>query len=133
MLRGNRKGVGQLRNPFGKGDPRLSSALNRCEPKIHFALVCGAKSCPAIKTYSVQVSLQQHHVLWLAVCVCLAVCALFLIGMYISLIGMYISLIGMYISLIGMYISLIGMFISLIGMYISALGVYHVHSDYLIF
>ena len=38
--------------PFGEGDPRLSLALERAEPRIHFALNCGAKSCPPIKTYS---------------------------------------------------------------------------------
>ena len=30
-------------------------ALTTPEPRIHFALVCGAKSCPPIKTYSPQV------------------------------------------------------------------------------
>ncbi len=29
--------------------------LDECEPMVHFALVCGAKSCPPIKTYSSQV------------------------------------------------------------------------------
>ncbi|XP_014667662.1 PREDICTED: uncharacterized protein LOC106809184 [Priapulus caudatus] len=52
ILRANRKGVGQLFRPFGKSDPRLKVALQSPEPLIHFALVCGAKSCPPIKTYS---------------------------------------------------------------------------------
>ena len=52
VLRSNRKPIGSLRKPFQKNDPRLSIALINCEPKIHFALVCGAKSCPPIKTYS---------------------------------------------------------------------------------
>jgi len=52
VLRANRKGVGQLCRPFGKSDPRLEVALENHEPFIHFALVCGAKSCPAIKTYT---------------------------------------------------------------------------------
>lgn len=38
--------------PFGSGDVRLKVALELHEPLIHFALVCGAKSCPPIKTYS---------------------------------------------------------------------------------
>ncbi|XP_019618159.1 PREDICTED: uncharacterized protein LOC109465380 [Branchiostoma belcheri] len=54
VLRGNRKGIGQLFRPFGKDDPRLPVALENPEPLIHFALVCGAKSCPPIKTYSAQ-------------------------------------------------------------------------------
>ena len=34
------------------GDPRLGLALEKVEPRIHFALNCGAKSCPPIKTFS---------------------------------------------------------------------------------
>jgi len=52
ILRANRKPIGSLRKPFPKGDPRLLVALPNPEPKVHFALVCGAKSCPPIKTYS---------------------------------------------------------------------------------
>ncbi|CAL1529942.1 unnamed protein product [Lymnaea stagnalis] len=54
VLRANRKGVGQFLLPFGKDDPRLTMALDRHEPLIHFALVCGAKSCPPIKMYTAQ-------------------------------------------------------------------------------
>ncbi|XP_065062483.1 uncharacterized protein LOC135689250 isoform X2 [Rhopilema esculentum] len=52
ILRSNRKPLGSFRRPFSKNDPRLQVALEEPEPKIHFALVCGAKSCPPIKTYS---------------------------------------------------------------------------------
>ncbi|XP_076462011.1 uncharacterized protein LOC143294531 [Babylonia areolata] len=52
VLRANRKGVGMLTRPFSKSDPRLSVALETHEPLIHFGLVCGAKSCPPIKTYT---------------------------------------------------------------------------------
>ena len=31
---------------------RLQFALPMAEPRIHFALVCGARSCPPIKCYS---------------------------------------------------------------------------------
>ncbi|XP_061547657.1 uncharacterized protein zgc:152951 [Phycodurus eques] len=54
VLRGNRKGLAQLRRPFSKTDPRLQVALKDVEPLIHFALNCGAKSCPPIKTYTPQ-------------------------------------------------------------------------------
>ncbi|KAM9851189.1 uncharacterized protein ACBR49_006483 [Aulostomus maculatus] len=54
VLRGNRKGVAQLRRPFSKTDPRLQMALPDAEPLIHFALNCGAKGCPPIKTYTPQ-------------------------------------------------------------------------------
>ncbi|XP_057314241.1 uncharacterized protein LOC130655492 isoform X1 [Hydractinia symbiolongicarpus] len=52
ILRSNRKPIGSLKKPFSKSDPRLKVSLAEPEPKIHFALVCGAKSCPPIKTYS---------------------------------------------------------------------------------
>ncbi|XP_067941492.1 uncharacterized protein [Watersipora subatra] len=52
VLRANRKGVGMFFRPFYTNDPRLPVALEQHEPYIHFALVCGAKSCPPIKTYS---------------------------------------------------------------------------------
>ncbi|XP_077584319.1 uncharacterized protein LOC144204292 [Stigmatopora nigra] len=59
VLRANRKGVAQLRRPFSKTDPRLQLALKDVEPLIHFALNCGAKSCPPIKTYTPQKIDQQ--------------------------------------------------------------------------
>uniref|UniRef100_UPI00398F134B uncharacterized protein isoform X2 n=1 Tax=Pristiophorus japonicus TaxID=55135 RepID=UPI00398F134B len=54
VLRGNRKGIGQIIKPFSKGDPRLQIALEEVEPLIHFALNCGVRSCPPIKTYTAQ-------------------------------------------------------------------------------
>ncbi|KAJ7363529.1 hypothetical protein OS493_009684 [Desmophyllum pertusum] len=52
VLRSNRKAIGAVTKPFSKSDPRLKVSLPAPEPKIHFALVCGAKSCPPIKTYT---------------------------------------------------------------------------------
>jgi hypothetical protein len=37
---------------FPKGDPRLAYCLTKLDPRIHFALVCGAVSCPPIQIYS---------------------------------------------------------------------------------
>jgi Protein of unknown function, DUF547 len=37
---------------FPKGDIRASLAISPLDPRIHFALVCGAKSCPPIKLYT---------------------------------------------------------------------------------
>ena len=59
VLRSNRKGVGMLKKPFSKNDPRLEFILSPHEPLIHFALVCGAKSCPPIKTYSPENIMKQ--------------------------------------------------------------------------
>jgi hypothetical protein len=52
VLRANRKPVAALRRPFPANDPRLDVSLKEPEPRIHFALVCGARSCPPIKLYS---------------------------------------------------------------------------------
>ena len=36
-------------------DCRLKVVVKEVDPRIHFALVCGAKSCPPIRTYSTTV------------------------------------------------------------------------------
>lgn len=54
VLRANKRGVVQLFAPFGKSDPRRAFSLIQVDPRIHFALNCGAKSCPPIKTFSAQ-------------------------------------------------------------------------------
>ena len=35
-----------------RDDPRLALVIEDVDPRIHFALVCGAKSCPPIRVYS---------------------------------------------------------------------------------
>lgn len=40
--------------PFGTTDPRLRAAPAHLDPRIHFALNCGARSCPPIRTYSAE-------------------------------------------------------------------------------
>ena len=53
ILRGNKASMATLYlTPFSKSDPRLEHSLDQVEPRIHFALNCGAKSCPPIKTFS---------------------------------------------------------------------------------
>jgi hypothetical protein len=51
LLRGNRRPPYHLLKPFRKGDPRLEFAVLPMDPRIHFALVCGARSCPPIGFY----------------------------------------------------------------------------------
>lgn len=69
VLRGNSPGAASLgallgrpslsQGPFGMRradgaeDPRLRVTVEPMDPRIHFALVCGAKSCPAIRVRSV--------------------------------------------------------------------------------
>lgn len=52
ILRANSVPPYHLTKPFGKGDLRESFALSQTDPRIHFALNCGAKSCPAVRKYS---------------------------------------------------------------------------------
>ncbi len=51
ILRGNRRLPHSLFRPFGKNDPRLAFVVEPLEPRIHFALVCAARSCPPIEVY----------------------------------------------------------------------------------
>lgn len=52
VLRGNRRNPTLPFPPFGAGDPRLNLSIELLDPRIHFALVCGARSCPPIAFYS---------------------------------------------------------------------------------
>jgi hypothetical protein len=51
ILRGNaRRGWLGLRR-FGPRDPRRALAVHPVDPRIHFAITCGARSCPPVGTY----------------------------------------------------------------------------------
>eukprot|EP00041_Stephanoeca_diplocostata_P015389 m.293432 g.293432 ORF g.293432 m.293432 type:complete len:508 (-) comp20019_c0_seq1:242-1765(-) len=52
ILRGNKTAPFHLYKPFGKSDPRRPTALPRGNFYIHFALNCGATSCPPIKKFT---------------------------------------------------------------------------------
>jgi len=51
ILRNNRRPPYRLLKPFRKRDLRLEFAVNPLDPRIHFALVCGARSCPPVSFY----------------------------------------------------------------------------------
>ena len=51
VLRGNAPTVGG-KVMFGENDDRLPFVLPQLDPRLHFALNCGARSCPPIKVYS---------------------------------------------------------------------------------
>jgi hypothetical protein len=51
ILRGNRRPPYRLFRPFQKGDPRSAFMVAPMDPRVHFALVCGARSCPPISFY----------------------------------------------------------------------------------
>lgn len=51
VLRGNRRRVLPPWRPLGGGDPRLALTVEPVDPRIHFALTCGARSCPPTGVY----------------------------------------------------------------------------------
>lgn len=52
VLRSNKRPPYNLIKPFGLKDKRIEVALSDPEPLVHFALVCGSRSSPAIRCYS---------------------------------------------------------------------------------
>nr|XP_022296765.1 uncharacterized protein LOC111106394 [Crassostrea virginica] len=52
ILRGNKSHPASTKPQFSEGDPRLKYAVKKLDPRIHFALVCRAVSCPAINVYT---------------------------------------------------------------------------------
>jgi len=54
ILRGNRPPPGKDKGYLEPSDPRLGWAVAQVDPRIHFALNCGAKGCPRIQVYSPQ-------------------------------------------------------------------------------
>eukprot|EP00808_Paulinella_micropora_P027251 g4104.t1 len=54
LLRGNRPGAAPFSSPaLAPDDPRLSLSVS-VDPRIHFALNCGAQSCPPIAAYQAE-------------------------------------------------------------------------------
>jgi hypothetical protein len=51
VLRGNRPHWVTKLPSFSRHDPRVRLAVRNPDPRIHFALVCGARSCPPIAFY----------------------------------------------------------------------------------
>jgi hypothetical protein len=54
ILRGNRRHPYGLLKSFRKKDPRMEFTVTPLDPRIHFALVCGARSCPPIGFYEAE-------------------------------------------------------------------------------
>mmetsp|Transcript_56071 Transcript_56071/g.132079 ORF Transcript_56071/g.132079 Transcript_56071/m.132079 type:complete len:382 (-) Transcript_56071:160-1305(-) len=53
ILRSNRPAPGPLsKAPFSSADPRSKFIQPSCDPRVHFALNCGAKGCPPVRFYS---------------------------------------------------------------------------------
>ncbi len=54
ILRGNQRPPYRFLKPFQNKDPRLIFTLVPMDPRIHFALVCGARSCPPVNFYEAE-------------------------------------------------------------------------------
>ena len=54
FLRGNAKAPHGFVVPFGKTDPRYSFIVKMPDPRMHFALTCGARSSPPVNRFSVE-------------------------------------------------------------------------------
>ncbi|CAF1657537.1 unnamed protein product [Adineta ricciae] len=52
ILRGNKPHSNCTQRHFTFNDPRARYSMRRCDPRIHFALNNGARSCPQIAIYS---------------------------------------------------------------------------------
>ncbi|XP_078440784.1 electron carrier/ protein disulfide oxidoreductase [Wolffia australiana] len=52
ILRGNQRPPYNITKPFGPRDGRAKVSLPYAEPLVHFALVCGTRSGPALRWYS---------------------------------------------------------------------------------
>lgn len=52
MDTGNRVHPSTNQHKFDNNDPRAKFSLHKIDPRIHFALNCGAKGCPPINFYS---------------------------------------------------------------------------------
>ena len=51
VLRGNRPGLLCATAPFSADDSRRAYAIVPMDPRIHFAISCGARSCPPVRIY----------------------------------------------------------------------------------
>jgi hypothetical protein len=51
VLRGNRPPYPRTPPPFAAGDPRAHVGPGSVDPRIHFALNCGTRSCPPVAFY----------------------------------------------------------------------------------
>jgi len=59
ILRGNARPGWLRRRPFSARDSRLALAVYPVDPRIHFAITCGAQSCPPVGAYRASALDQQ--------------------------------------------------------------------------
>jgi hypothetical protein len=62
LLRGNRRPPFALRRTLAPEDPRLRAAPAQADPRVHFALNCGARSCPPVRVYTGDLDVELEQV-----------------------------------------------------------------------
>jgi hypothetical protein len=68
VLRSNRKHPFSFSVPFGSKDPRARLSLREADCRIHFALNCGAKSCPPVKDFTAEAIDEELRIAAMAFC-----------------------------------------------------------------
>jgi hypothetical protein len=69
ILRGNRKAVASLSPQFAsKNDDRIALVMPKVDCRIHFALNCGALSCPPVNNFTVEAIEEELRIVALAFC-----------------------------------------------------------------
>jgi len=68
ILRSNSKAPYSLSKPFGRSDPRIKLICEKLDPRIHFALNCGANSCPPVKNFTAESIEEELRVVAQAFC-----------------------------------------------------------------
>jgi glutaredoxin len=68
VLRSNRRAPYTLSVPFGTTDPRLPLAVAEADCRIHFALNCGARSCPPVKSFTAHALQEELRIVAAAFC-----------------------------------------------------------------
>jgi hypothetical protein len=68
VLRANTRHPYQLMAPFGASDKRKALAVSTIDPRIHFALNCGAKSCPPVSRYTPEAIMEELRIAAMSFC-----------------------------------------------------------------
>lgn len=68
ILRSNALPPYALATVFKTGDKRIRHVVQKVDPRIHFALNCGAKSCPPVKKFTAKDIQEELRIVALAFC-----------------------------------------------------------------
>jgi hypothetical protein len=68
IIRANTRHPYALSEPFSKADQRQRLSCKTLDPRIHFALNCGAKSCPPINNFTAEAVEEELRIVTMAYC-----------------------------------------------------------------